>query len=53
MFSQLEEEICYVGRKGSRTIPVKDSDSGASVNNRIPKMNFGRGEVEDRRVSGL
>ena len=48
MFSQLEEEIYYIGREGFWTVPVKDGDSGASVNNGIPKMNFGRREVEDR-----
>ena len=40
MFSQLEEKICYVGRERFWTILIKYSDGGASVNNRIPKVNF-------------
>ena len=47
MLSQLEEEICYIGREGFWTIPVKDSDGGAGMNVRVPKMNFGRWEAED------
>ena len=46
MFSQLKEEICYVGGKGFWAIPIKYGDSGAGVNDRIPKMNFGGWEVE-------
>ena len=49
MFPQLKEEICNVGGKGFWTIPVKDCNGGASVNDRVPKMNFGRREVKDRR----
>ena len=48
MFSQLEEEICYVGGEGFWAVPIKNSDGGASVNDRVPKMNLGRGEVKDR-----
>ena len=48
MFSQLEEEIGYVRREGFWAIPIKNSDGGASVNYRIPKVNFGRREVENR-----
>ena len=47
MLSQLGDEICYVGREGFQTIPVEDSNGGAGVNNRIPKMNFGRREIKD------
>ena len=47
MFSQLEEEVCYVGRKRFWAIPIKNGDGGAGVNNRIPKMDFWRREVED------
>ena len=43
----MEEEVCYVRREDFWAIPVKDGDGGTSVNNRIPKMNFGRGEIED------
>ena len=47
MLSQLEEEICNVEREGSGIIPIKNGNSGASVNDRVPEVNFGRGEVED------
>ena len=57
MFTQLEKEVGYVRREGFWAIPVEDSDSGTGVNNRIPKVNFGRREVknggdrsEERRV---
>ena len=46
MFSQLEEEVGYVRREGFWTIPIKNSNSGAGVNDRIPEMNFGRREVK-------
>ena len=46
MFSQLKEEICNVGGEGFWTIPVKDYNGRTSVNDRIPKVNFGRREVE-------
>ena len=45
----MKEEICNVGGKGFWTIPIKDCNGGASVNDRIPKMHFGRGEVKDGR----
>ena len=48
MFSQLEEEVCYVGRKGFWTIPIKDGNGGASVNDRVTKVNFGGRKVKDR-----
>ena len=48
MFSQLEEEVCYVGGEGFWTVPIKNGNGGTGVNNRIPKMNFGRREVENR-----
>ena len=44
----MKEEVCNVGGKGFWTIPIKDSNGGTGVNNRIPKMNFGRREVKDR-----
>ena len=47
MFSQLEKEICYVGREDFWTIPIKNGDSRASMNNRIPKVDFGGREVKD------
>ena len=46
MLSQLEEEVCYVRRERLWTIPIKDGNTRASVNNRIPKVNFRRREVE-------
>ena len=49
VLSQLEEEVCYVGGKRFWAIPIKNSDGGTGVDNRIPKVNFGRGEVENRR----
>ena len=49
MFSQLEEKVRYVGGKGFGTIPIENSDSGAGVNDRIPKMNFRGGEVKNGR----
>ena len=45
----MKEEICNVGGERFWAIPIKDSNGGTGVNNRIPKMNFGRREVEDRR----
>ena len=48
MLSQLEEEICYVRRESFWAIPVKDSNGGTSVNNRVPKVDFGRREVKHR-----
>ena len=48
MLSQLEEEIGYVRREGFWTVPVKNSDGGAGVNNGIPKVDLGRREVKDR-----
>ena len=47
MLSQLKEEICNVGGKSVGAIPIKDCNGGASVNDRVPKMNFRRGEVEN------
>ena len=47
MLSQLKEEISYVGRKGFWTVPVKNGDCGTSVNNGVPKMDFGGREVEN------
>ena len=47
MFSQLEEEISYVRGKGFWAIPVEDGDSRASMDDGIPKMDFGRGEVKN------
>ena len=47
MFSQLEEEVGYVRWKDFWAIPIKNGDSGTGVNNGVPKMNFGRREVED------
>ena len=46
MFSQLEEEISYVGGEGFRAILMKDSDGGAGVDNGIPKVDFGGREVK-------
>ena len=46
MFTQLEKEVSYVRREGFWAVPIENSDGGASVNNRIPKMDFGRREVE-------
>ena len=46
MLSQLEEEIRNVGGEGFWAIPVENGNSGASVNNRVPKVNFRRREVE-------
>ena len=51
MFSQLEEEVCYVRWEGFWTVPVKNSDGGVGMNDGIPKMNFGRREVKDRRYA--
>ena len=47
MFSQLEEEIGYVRREGFWAIPIKNSDDGTSVDYGVPKVNFGRREVEN------
>ena len=47
MFSQLKEEICDVGGKGFWAIPIKDCDRRTSVDNGIPKVNFGRREVKN------
>ena len=47
MFSQLKEEVCNVGGDGFWAIPIKDGKGGASVNDRIPKVNFGRREVKN------
>ena len=47
MFSQLKEEVCNVGGEGFWVIPVKDGNGWTSVNDRVPKMNFRRGEVEN------
>ena len=47
MFSQLEEEVCNVGGKGFWAIPVKNGNGGTSVDNRVSKVNFGRGEVKN------
>ena len=49
MLSQLKEEVCNVGGEGLWAIPVKDSNRRASVNNRVPKMNFRGREVENGR----
>ena len=49
MFPQLKEKFCYVGGKGFWTIPIEDGDGGTSVGDRIPKVNLGGREVEDRR----
>ena len=48
MFSQLKEEVGYVGREVFWAIPIKNSNSGTGVNNRVPEMNFGGREVEYR-----
>ena len=48
MFSQLKEEFGYIGGKGFWAVPVENGDGGASMNNGVPKMYFGRGEVKDR-----
>ena len=47
MFSQLEEEIRNVGRKGFWAVPVENGIGGTSVNYRVPKMNFGRREIKN------
>ena len=47
MFSQLKEEVGNIGGEGFRTIPVKNCNGRTSVDNGIPKVNFGRGEVEN------
>ena len=47
MFSQLKEEVGYVRREDFGTIPVKNSDSGTSMDDGIPKLDFGRGEVKN------
>ena len=47
MFSQLEEELCYIGREGFWAIPIKNGDSGASMNNGISKVDFGGRKVKD------
>ena len=47
MFSQLKEEFCNIGGKGFRTIPVKDCNGRAGVDDGVPKMNLGGGEVEN------
>ena len=44
----MKEEFCNVGGESFWAIPIKDCNGGASVNDRIPKMNFGRREVKDR-----
>ena len=43
----MEEEFCNVGGEGFWTIPIKNGNGGTSVNDRIPKMNFRRGEVKN------
>ena len=43
----MEEEICYVGRKGFWAIPIENSDGGAGMDDGIPKVNFGRREIKD------
>ena len=48
MLSQLEEEIGYVRRESFWAIPIKNSDGGTGVNYGIPKVSFGRREVEDQ-----
>ena len=59
MFSQLKEKICNVGGEGFWAIPVKDGNGGTSVNNRVPKVNFGRreikngGDAEGKEAKGL
>ena len=45
----MKEEICNVGRKDFWTIPIKDCNGGTGVNDRIPKMNFGRREIKNGR----
>ena len=47
MFSQLKEKIGYVRGERFRAVPIKDSNGGASMNDRVPEMNFGRREVEN------
>ena len=47
MLSQLEEEIGYVGRKSFWAIPIENCNSRAGVNDRIPKVYFGRREVKN------
>ena len=47
MFSQLEEKVGNIGGKGFWAVPLKNGNSGTSVDDRIPKVNFRRGEVED------
>ena len=49
MLSQLEEEIGYVRGERFWTIPIKNGNSGTGVNDRIPKMDFGRREVKNGR----
>ena len=46
MFSQLEEKVCDIGGEGFWTIPVKDGNGWASVNDRVPKMNFRGSEIK-------
>ena len=59
MFPQLEEKFCNVGGEGFGAIPVKNGNGGTSVNDRIPKMNFGRrevknwGDAEGDKIKGL
>ena len=48
MFPQLEKEVGYVRREGLWAVPIKNSDGGTGVNNRVPKVDFGRREVENR-----
>ena len=48
MFSQLKKKIGNIGWEGFWAVPVKDGNRWASVDNGIPKVNFGRGEVENR-----
>ena len=45
----MKEEVCNIGGKGFWTIPIKDCNGRASVNDRIPKMNFGGREVKNGR----
>ena len=43
----MKEEFCYIRGEDLWAVPIKNSDSGAGVNDRIPKMNFRRREVKD------
>ena len=44
----MKKEFGYVRRKGFWTVPVKDGDSGAGMDDGVPKVNLRGGEVKDR-----